>query len=74
MNAQEKTQEKIDPLHRAFVPIEKRNVNGQLMFKTLDKTLYVRTDAGAIRRAVPKVRGKKARRAEKEARRHARNT
>lgn len=55
-------QPSIDPLRRVFVPIEKRTLNGTLVFKTHDKTIYARLDNGSIRRAVPKVNGKVARR------------
>ena len=62
-------QQPINPLQRVFIPIEKRNVLGQLTFQTLDRTKYVRHVSGAFVRAVPKMRGKAARRAEKQARR-----
>lgn len=57
-------------LRRVFVPIEKRMTNGAYMFQTTDKTVYVRAELGApMRRAIPKLRGKAARRADKRARR-----
>lgn len=47
-----------------FVPTEKRDVSGSMVFKTQDKTEYVRdAQTGTIRRAFPKVNGKKARKA-----------
>ena len=59
----------LDPLRRVFVPIERRTANGMLVFRTTDKRLYARLDNGSIRRAIAKVRGKAARRADKQARR-----
>lgn len=59
--------QKLDPLKRVFVPIER---NGR--FQTLDGQIYERTESGAIRRDVPKRRGKAARRAEKALRRRFR--
>jgi hypothetical protein len=55
-------QRPIDPLRRVFVPIEKRTANGTLVFRTLDKQVYVRLEDGSIRRATPKMNGKEARR------------
>jgi len=53
----------IDPLHRVFI-------YNQRHYMTKDGTYYVRpTDADTIRRQIPKVRGKSARRADKLARR-----
>lgn len=47
----------LDPLHRVFVPIEKRMLDGNWRFRTLDKTQYTRDGkTGVIRRAVPKVK------------------
>jgi len=53
----------IDPLRRVFIPIEKRNSKGMLVFRTHDKQLYVRMENGSIRRATPKINGKEARKA-----------
>ncbi len=54
----------IDPLHRVFVH------NGQ-RFHTADGVYYMRAEGDTIRRQIPKVRGKSARRADKRARRKA---
>lgn len=62
------TTEKIDPLKRIFVPIEKRTAAGTLVFRTSDKQVYARLDDGSIRRAEKKIKGKAARRADKFAR------
>ncbi len=59
-------QQKLDPLRRVFVPIVDK-LTGR--FRTLDGERYVRLECGTIRRVVPKVRGKAARRREREARR-----
>ena len=59
----------LDPLRRVWIPVEKRTTAGTLVFKTSDNTLYARLESGAIRRAHPKVKGKAARRADKERRR-----
>lgn len=64
----------IDPLRRVFVPIEKRTAKGTIVFRTSDKTMYARLEEGGpIRRVVPKIRGKAARRADKLARRRNAN-
>lgn len=54
----------IDPLRRVFVH------NGQ-RFQTADGIYYHRGVGDTIRRQIPKVRGKSARRADKRARRKA---
>lgn len=60
----------IDPLRRVFVPRETRTANGTLVFRTIsDGMVYARLKDGSIRRAIPKLRGKAARRADKRARR-----
>ena len=61
-----------DLLRRVFVPIEKRNLDGTLSFKTLDGTRYKRMTNGAIRRVTPKVNGVEARKARAEARKQCR--
>lgn len=54
-------------LNRVFVPIERNGV-----FGTHDGMVYRRDrTSGAIRRAIPKVRGKAARRGDKRARRQS---
>lgn len=52
----------IDPLHRIWVPREKRDADGHWVFQTSDGERY-RRDAGTgvIRNAAPKVNGKLAR-------------
>lgn len=66
-----KRQARVDPLRYIYVPLE----DSQGFFRTSDRTRYHRDPAtGVIRRLVPKVRGKAARRAEKRARREARAT
>ena len=57
------TEKPIDPLQRVFVPEEKRDVNGNYVFKTIDHTAYIRGKNGSIRRVSPKVNGKVARKA-----------
>lgn len=58
----------LDLLKRVFLPIEVRG-----MLRTLDGTVYRRdAQTGVVRRAVPKKKGKAARRAERKARRAAR--
>ena len=52
-----------DLLRRVFVPIEKRNLDGTLSFRTLDNTRYKRLQDGSIRRVTPKVNGVEARKA-----------
>jgi len=60
--------EPIDPLRRVWIPIEKKLPDGNMLFRTTDKTVYVRLQNGAIMRARPKLRGKAARKAERIAR------
>ena len=56
-----------------FVPIEHKVMEGATAFVTSDRRVYVRDTASrVIHRATPKVRGKKARAADKQARRRAR--
>jgi len=52
----------IDPLHRIIIPIEKRMTNGDLTFRTQDGERYIRSTSGVIRRKVPKINGKVAKR------------
>ena len=52
----------LDPLRRVFVPIEKRTLNGTLVFRTMDNQMYCRLASGSIRRVTPKVNGKVAKR------------
>ena len=59
----------LDPLRRWWVPVEKKNVTGEYVFRTHDNQKYFRHLDGSIHRAVPKQRGKAARRADKLARR-----
>lgn len=54
--------EKIDPLYRVIVYPQQR-------FRTTDGRYYQRVDGDTIRRQIPKVRGKAARRADKLTRR-----
>lgn len=61
----------LDPLTRVFKPIERRTTAGTMVFKTHDNLVYARLNDGSMRRAIPKVRGKAARRADKKMRRHA---
>lgn len=61
----------LDPLRRVFVPIERKMASGQTVFRTTDQMVYARLDDGSIRRAIPKQRGKSARRHDKEVRRGA---
>lgn len=55
----EKEAEKIDPLRRIFIPIEKRMTNGEMTFRTMDKEQYIRAANGVIRRKYPKKRREK---------------
>lgn len=61
-------EEPLDPLRRVFVPIEKRMLDGRMIFQTTDRCQYLRDDRGVIVRRYPKVNGKKA----KKNRRHQR--
>lgn len=61
--------ERIDPLRRVWIPIEKKRSDGVAVFQTHDRMRYERDITGAIRRAIPKVKGKAARRADKRGRR-----
>lgn len=61
-------EQQIDPLKRVFVPVEKRTEKGTTVFRTLDKQVYARLEDGSIRRAVPRVRGKAAKRARRACR------
>lgn len=56
-----KSDQPLDPLRRVFV------YNGQ-QFHTTDGTYYKRDESGAIRRQIPKVKGKSARRRDKRER------
>lgn len=71
-NGNARQQPPLDPLRRVFVPIERKTEKGTTVFRTTDKMIYARLTDGSIRRAVPKARGKSARRADKEQRRAAR--
>lgn len=63
------TPQGMDPLKRVFVPIENRSG----FFQTSDRCVYQRDqETGTIRRAIAKVRGKAARRADKRTRRAVR--
>ena len=42
---------KIDPLRRVFIPIERRKLNGNWVFRTQDGQQYERDKHGVIRRA-----------------------
>lgn len=53
--------EKIDPLRRIWVPIEKRNTDGSWGFRTTDGERYRRDENGVIRSIAKKVNGKIAR-------------
>lgn len=53
----------IDPLRRVWIPIERKTIMGQTTFSTHDKVVYGRLANGVIRRAIPKVNGKEARKA-----------
>jgi hypothetical protein len=53
-------QRPIDLTRRIFIPIEKRQSDGTVVFKTLDHTQYQRCEDGSIRRIHPKVNGKQA--------------
>lgn len=64
----------IDPLRRIIVPIEKRMTDGNLTFQTSDRDRYIRTPDGVIRRAAPKVNGKRARKARQLARKRNANS
>lgn len=66
---QHKPKPEIDPLRRVFVPKETRTSKGTLVFRTMDGDVYARLGDGSIRRATPKVNGKKARRDRQRARR-----
>lgn len=60
----------IDPLRRVFIPVERVMQNGTIVFRTQDSTVYVRAkEGGPMLRAVPKIRGKKARAHDKQQRR-----
>jgi hypothetical protein len=53
---------KIDPLQRVFIPVERRNMDGTMSFRTIDGMKYKRGVDGTIRRVTPKVNGKEAKR------------
>jgi hypothetical protein len=53
---------KIDLLRRVWIPIERRTVEGTLVFRTTDKELYCRLKDGSIRAVTRKTNGKIARR------------
>jgi len=56
-----------------FVPIEKKTPKGTIVFRTTDNLVYARAqEGGPMFRAIPKVRGKAARAADKKQRRMAR--
>lgn len=59
----------IDPLRRVWIPIEKRDVQGRLTFRTTDGERYRREDDGSMRHATGKVNGKRARKARARERR-----
>lgn len=53
----------LDPLRRVFVPIEKRMLDRDWRFRTLDGTRYTRNDkSGSITRHDPKPLNKHAKR------------
>lgn len=54
----ERKPEKLDPLRSEWHPIERRNTEGILTFRTSDREQYIRREDGSIRRATPKVRKK----------------
>jgi hypothetical protein len=57
---------KLDPLRRVLIPIEKKNIYGEKVFKTLDQTTYIRDPyTNQIRRVGPKKFGKAAKKAAK---------
>ena len=63
----------LDPLRRVFVPIEQKTPKGTIVFRTTDNLVYARAqEGGPMYRAIPKVRGKAARAADKRQRRMAR--
>lgn len=64
-------QSPIDPLRRIWVPRETKTSKGTIVFRTLDGDVYARLADGSIRRAIPKVNGKEARRARQRVRRGA---
>jgi hypothetical protein len=59
----------INPLRRVFVPREFPIAEGGTVLRTTDGQTYRRGTDGAIRRAMPKVSGKVAKRARVKARR-----
>jgi hypothetical protein len=62
----------IDPLRCVFVPKQGITADGRHVFATHDHMLYVRdSEYGPMRRAISKVKGKAARKADKKARRGA---
>lgn len=63
----------IDPLHRVFVPIEKRTASGDWRFRTTDNTRYTRHHpTGQIVHADPQPsRSKKERRRRRQQQREA---
>jgi hypothetical protein len=69
---EEQKAEQIDPLHRIFVPIERPLSGGGATLKTTDGLKYYKLLDGSLQRAVQKVRGKAARRADKKMRRTCR--
>jgi hypothetical protein len=53
----------IDPRWRVYVPIEKTDIEGRYVFRTIDGTRYRRDVSGAIRKVnASTVRSKKERR------------
>lgn len=50
-NKSDKPSPPLDPLQRVFVPIERRNVDGDFVFQTQDGKKYIRNrETGQIRR------------------------
>lgn len=69
MNTIKQEASQIDPLRRVFVPVERKNTDGTYVLRTHDKTTYIRGADGVLRRQIPKMNGKDARRARRMMRR-----
>ena len=70
----ESSSRRIFKMSEGFKPTEHKTSAGTIVFRTTDDMVYCRLPNDVIRRSTPKIRGKSARRAEREARRARRTT
>lgn len=59
MHKRSATDDQIPADRRVFVPREKRDVDGNWVFRTSDGDRYVRDARGTVRRLTPKVNGRR---------------